>query len=65
MKLDIEEIKTINLKKNDTLLIKLGPNAEKKATEDFRQAIQKFFKSNKVIVVCGDMEFSKIEEIDD
>ena len=60
MTLDIEEIKTINLKEGDVLAVKLPEEVTSDMLEVFRKNLKKIFPDNKCMIYTGELEFNKI-----
>ena len=62
--IEIEEIKTINLKPGDVLAVKLPSDTSRSVLEAFRKNIREVFKNNKVMIFSGNVEFEKVRQDD-
>ena len=58
--MDIEEIKTINLKEGDVLAVRLPEEVTRDMLEVFRKNLKKIFPENRCIIYTGELEFNKI-----
>lgn len=61
-KIEIEEIKTINLKPGDVLAVKLPQDTSRAVLDAFRRQITQVFKENKVMIFSGDVQFEKVTQ---
>lgn len=67
MKIDIEDIKTISIAKDEHLLINVkDTNATRSDLNIFQKQLRNWFGHNRVVVVvgCNDIEMTKIKYLD-
>ena len=65
MLIDIEELKTITLKQNQTLIVKIGKIQSSTDRMALKLAFEGVFPNNKIIIIDKSMDLSAIEDCTD
>jgi len=60
MKIEVEDLKKINMLPGDTLVIRCEMPAPRKSLEGFRKGFKKMFPDNKLMLIPASMEIYKL-----
>jgi len=60
MKLNVEDLKTVNLSPGDTLVIRYRSDMLMRIMENFRERLKKMFPNNKILLIPEHIEIYKI-----